>query len=47
MTHQARPDLLGLGFTIDDYLVEVVDVVTTPGGPVPAVHVQVRVSPNP
>lgn len=46
MTRPTRPDLVGLGFTLDDYLVEIADLVTTPGGPVPAVHVQVRVTPN-
>lgn len=44
-TRQLGADLVGLGFTIDDFLVEIVDVLEDRGGPVPAVHVQLRVSP--
>lgn len=43
------PDLVGLGFTLDEYFVEVVDVregAAGPGGLPPARHVQLRVTPG-
>lgn len=44
-----EPALVGLGFTLDEYFVEVVDVregAAGPGGLPPARHVQLRVTPG-